>query len=70
MIPREMLKHIQNAPIADRLQVIEVILQSLKLDIEPTLRRDAAKKKTFKVRRFHLGQEVHCDRDEIYAERG
>ena len=26
--------------------------------------------KTVKVRSFHLGQDVQCDRDEIYAERG
>ena len=69
MIAQETLTQIQHAPIVERIQVIEVILQSLKQDIKPTLRCEPPQKKKFKVRRFHLGQEVHCDRDEIYAER-
>ena len=28
------------------------------------------RRKAFKVRKFHPGQEVRCDREEIYAERG
>ena len=69
MIAQQTLTQIQYAPIVERLQAIEMILQSLKQDVKPTLRHQSSKKKVFKVRRFHLGQEVHCDRDEIYAER-
>lgn len=70
MIAQHTLTQIQHAPIIERLRMIELILQSLKQDIQPTLRRQSFQKKVFKVRRFHLGQEVHCDRDEMYAERG
>ena len=28
------------------------------------------RRKALKVRKFHLGQKIRCDRDEIYAERG
>jgi hypothetical protein len=69
MIAQDTITQIQHASIVERIQVIEVILQSLKQDMQPTLRREHPHKKVFKVRRFHLGQEVHCDRDEIYAER-
>ena len=69
MIAQQTLTQIQHAPIVERIQAIEVILQSLKQDIQPTLRGQYPQKKMFKVRRFHLGQEVHCNRDEIYAER-
>ncbi len=69
MIAQKTLTQIQHAPLVERIQVIEVILQSLKQDIQPTVRREHPQKKVFKVRRFHLGQEVHCHRDEIYAER-
>lgn len=69
MIAQDTITQIQHAPIGERIQVIELILQSLKQDMKLTLRREDHHKKVFKVRRFHLGQEVHCDRDEIYAER-
>ncbi len=70
MIAQDTLTQLQHAPLVERIQIIEVLLQSLKQDIQPTpLRRKQPHKKMFKVRRFHLGQEVHCDRDEIYVER-
>ena len=69
MIAQDTITQIQHAPIGERIQVIELILQSLKQDMKPMMRREPHHKKVFKVRRFHLGQEVHCDRDEIYAER-
>lgn len=28
------------------------------------------KLKTFKVRKFRLGEEIHIDRDELYSQRG
>ena len=69
MIAQDTITQLQHAPIAERIQVIELILQSLKQDMKLTLRREDHHKKMFKVHRFRLGQEVHCDRDEIYAER-
>ncbi len=69
MIAKDMLVQIQHAPLAERIQLIEIILQSLKEDIKSSI-SCKSRRKAFKVRRFHLGQEVDCDRDEIYAERG
>ena len=69
MIAKDMLAQIQHAPLAERIQLIEVILQSLKDDIKSGL-SCRHRRKAFKVRKFNLGQEVCCDRDEIYAERG
>ena len=70
MIAQETLTQIEHAPIAERIHIIEYILQSLKHDIQPKATSITFQRKPFKVRSFHLGQEVQCDRDEIYAERG
>jgi hypothetical protein len=69
MVAKDMLAQIQHAPVAERIQIIEVILKSLKDDIKSSI-SGRHRRKTFKVRKFHLGQDVHCDREEIYAERG
>ena len=57
------LREIQEASVEERLHLIEVILQSLKNDIETT---SPASKKIFTVRKFSLGAEVHIDRDQLY----
>jgi len=64
------VKQIKKAPVEERIQMIEIILQSLKNDIKPKLKTRATKHKRFKVRKFSLGEEVHVDRDELYSERG
>ncbi len=69
MITRETVQQIQHAPIAERIQIIEVILQSLKQDISEGIRAKKRPWKPFKVRSFNLGQDIAIDRDEIYAER-
>lgn len=71
MIAQETLTQIQHAPLVDRIQVIELILQSLKQDItrteEPPKRPQY---KPFTVRQFNLGADIRIDRDTIYLERG
>jgi hypothetical protein len=66
MIDTKTVKRIKSAPASERIQIMELILQSLKDEIkkEPPVRR-----KRFKVRKFNLGREVHVDRDELYSER-
>jgi hypothetical protein len=66
------LTQIRQVPVAERIRIIELILQSLKQDMRPNLVRDKPTivPKPFRVRQFNLGQEVHVDRDMIYAERG
>lgn len=66
------LTQIRQVPVAERIRMIELILQSLRQDMRPNLVRDkpTVVPKPFKVRQFDLGQEVHIDREAIYAERG
>ena len=68
MIAKDMLVQIQHAPPAERIQLIEVILKSLKDDIKSGI-SGRHRQTAFKVRKFRLGQEVCCDREEIYAAR-
>ena len=58
---------IKKMPVTQRIEILEVIAQSLRNEIE---REPAVMKSPFKVRKFNLGQEVHVDRDDIYSERG
>ena len=69
MIAQETFMQIEHATISERIHIIEYILQSLKHDIQPKTTNMIRQQKPFKVRSFHLGQDVQCDRDEIYAER-
>lgn len=69
MVAKDMLAQIQHAPLTERIQLIEIILQSLKEDIKSSL-SSQCRRKAFKVKKFPVGQEIPCDRDEIYAERG
>ncbi len=70
MIAQETLTQIQHAPIVERIQVIEVILQSLKQDIKQTETSEKPQYKPFTVRQFNLGTDIIVDRDAIYRERG
>lgn len=70
MIDPKTVDQLEQAPIAERLQVIEILLQSLKKDIQRGPTNGPAKVTPFKVRKFSLGQEVHVDREELYSERG
>ena len=65
----EIIEQIQHKTIQERIYIIELILQTLKRDMN--IIRQASKKthKPFRVRTFNLGQEIHVDRDLIYYER-
>lgn len=69
MIDISTVDRIKKSPIEERIQIIELILQSLKNDIK-TKSFDKTKSRKFKIRKFSLGEEVHVNRDEIYSERG
>lgn len=68
MIDYSMVEEIKRAPIDEKIQVIEDILQSLKSDMKVGAKK--SKSKPFKIRKVSLGQEIHVDRDELYSERG
>lgn len=70
MIDLKTVNQIKRASIEERLQIIELILQSLKQDIKEGTDIKGKRLKPFTVRKFSLGQEVHVDRDELYADRG
>ena len=69
MIDLKTVEQIKQAPVEERLHIIELIFQSLKKDIKQRFKIKQRKFKPFKVRRFSLGQEVHIDREELYSER-
>jgi len=58
----------ENAPVEERLEIIGLLLRSIKKDVGP--KAQLKKTKPFTIRQFDLGQEVHVDRDELYVERG
>ncbi len=73
MIDNKTVDKIKNSPIEEKIQIIEILLQSLKNDIKNKTTitiTDEKKSKQFKVRKFSLGEEVDVNRDEIYSERG
>lgn len=70
MIDPKTVNQLKQASIEERIQLIELILQSLKKDIKPELEIGKSQFKHFKIRKFSLGEEVHVDRDKLYSERG
>ncbi len=68
MLDQDTVQRLQHAPIADRIQAIEVLLQSLKHDFTHPAPRKTAEK-AFKVQTFNLGTDISVDRQEIYSER-
>lgn len=64
MIDNNTVRQIKQLSIAERLQIMEIIFQSLKNDFKKAQRNtdESSKPKPFKVRKFSLGEEVHVDR--------
>lgn len=71
MINSQYVDDILHSSIAERIRVIEILFESLKCDLEKEQEkiRKQSKLKSFKIRKFNLGQEVYIDRDELYADR-
>ncbi len=67
MIDPKTIEQIQRTSVEERLQIIELILGSLKRDIQTRVNTNSSK--PFVVRHFSLGQDIQVDRDELYAER-
>ncbi len=70
MIDQETVKQIQQASVTERIQLIELILESLKHDMATQPAGEKLSFKRFKAPQFNLGREVHGDRELIYAARG
>lgn len=69
MTIQETVQQLQQAPLLYRIQVMDLLLQSLKDEIT---QREAvrASRKPFRIREFSLGVDVRIDREEMYATRG
>lgn len=67
MIDIETVDKINQFPIAERIQIIKLILESLKQDINQLSSTKIPQFKPFKVRQFNLGQDVHVNRNLIYG---
>ncbi len=70
MIDAKTAQEIRQASIPDRLQIIELILHSLKEEMSPDTPGERRPRRAFALRQFSLGEEVHADRDQLYADRG
>ena len=61
----------ERLPLLERFQIIEALYASIKRELAQKIMHDSAgKEEPFALITFDLGQEVHADRDEIYAEQG
>jgi len=79
MSTQEILSQVESMSLSERMAILEAIVSSIKAEIQDPEeeKRKAAeweevlrRRREFKVEGFHLGGDVHVDRDEIYAERG
>lgn len=70
MTLEETIQQLQKAPVSDRIQIIEQLLQSLKAEIAPHVEPKPDVYPIFRVQTFSLGEDVLVDRDELYAGRG
>jgi hypothetical protein len=70
MTIQETMQQLQHASLKERIQIIELLLQSLKDDIYPQNEAAQEAPKAFFVQTFNLGQDIQVDRGEMYAERG
>ena len=68
MTVQETVQQLQHTPLTYRIQVIELLLQSLKDEIAQN-EALSAPRKTFCVQTFDLGANVIVDREEMYADR-
>lgn len=68
MTIQEAVQQLQYAPLAERIQAIELLLHSLKVEIAQS---ETPKKvhRPFRVRTFDLGVDIQVDREDIYADR-
>lgn len=68
MTVQETVQQLQDTPLTYRIQVIELLLQSLKDEIAQSETVQSSHK-PFRVQTFNLGTDVLVDREEIYADR-
>ena len=71
MSTAKIIQAAERLPLLERFQVIEALHASIKREMaKKTMPIPAEKEEPFELITFDLGQEVHADRGQIYAERG
>ena len=71
MSTTQIIQVAERLSLLERFQVIEDLYASIRREMAKKPRPlSAEKNEPFELITFDLGQEVHADRDEIYAERG
>jgi hypothetical protein len=68
MTVQETVQQLQDTPLTYRIQVIELLLQSLKDEIAQSEVLQPPRK-PFRVQTIDLGADVTVDREEMYADR-
>jgi hypothetical protein len=70
MSTTQIIQVAERLPLLERFQVMDALYASIKREMaKQTIPISAEKEEPFELITFDLGQEVHADRDEIYAER-
>lgn len=65
MISQESLHQMQQVSIAERIDIIELLLNSVKNELKQNVLVQKSSLKPFKVQRFHLGADMNIDRSEL-----
>ena len=68
MTVQETVQQLQHTPLTYRIQVMELLLQSLKAEIAQNTSFQVAYR-PFRVRTINLKADIDMDREEMYAER-
>ena len=68
MTVQETVQQLQSAPLSYRIQVIEMLIQSLKEELTQS-ESFKGSPKPFRIRAFNLGADIQIDREEMYADR-
>lgn len=67
----QIIQNAESLSLQERLEIIEALYASIKRELFGTDKQIIRKhNEPFELITFDLGQEVHVDRDQIYAERG
>ncbi|MCB0035523.1 MAG: hypothetical protein KDE51_15935 [Anaerolineales bacterium] len=70
MTVQEAMQTLQNAPLEERIQIMELLLQSLKHDLTKQQANTKKERKPFVVKTFDLGEDISVDREALYLSRG
>jgi hypothetical protein len=66
----EIVREIRGASVSEQIEIIELILHSLRTNIETERKSTRKPFRRFRIRKFCLGEEIHANRDEMYSGRG